>query len=242
MTEDRQAHALLDLHSRGKKALKIERLLNLENFSQPIRLLEIGTGSGGISSYFGNHPKIRCNVSSVDVVDLRISNDGYQFQLVSGTEVPYSDAQFDVVISNHVIEHVGTGADQLQHLKEICRVLKPNGTGYLAVPNRWSLIEPHYRLAFLSCIPQPMRTPYLKLRKRGTYYDCEPLTLNQTECLLNEAGLKGFNKCPEATIMALQIERPNSLLTMLVQKIPKSFIGLFNQINPTLIYKIHRIK
>jgi SAM-dependent methyltransferase len=240
MTEPRKAHAQLDLQSRGKKALKIEQILNMKSLAQPIRLLEIGTGSGGISSYFGNHPEIRCEVSSVDVVDLRVSKEGYQFQLVSGTEVPYPDSLFDVVISNHVIEHVGNKTEQLQHLKEIHRVLKPNGTGYLAVPNRWSLIEPHYRLAFLSWLPKTMRTPYLQLRNRGSHYDCEPLTLGQIECLLNDAGLEGCNKCPEATIMTLQIERPSSFLTKLFQKIPIPFIGLFNQVNPTLIYKIHR--
>lgn len=240
MMENRKSHALLDLPSRSKKGLKIERLLNLENHIQPIHLLEIGTGSGGISSYFGNHPKIQCEVNSVDVSDLRVSKSGYQFQLVSGTEVPFSDAQFDVVISNHVIEHVGVKADQLQHLKEIRRVLKPDGIGYLAVPNRWSLVEPHYRLAFLSCLPHTMRTPYLKLRKRGSYYDCEPLTPGQVERFLNEAGLKGCNKCPEATITTLLIERPDGLLTAILQKVPKSIIGLFNQINPTLVYKIQR--
>ena len=44
--EVRQPHAVLDLPSRGWKAEKIARLLNLAARAQPLRLLEIGTGSG----------------------------------------------------------------------------------------------------------------------------------------------------------------------------------------------------
>ena len=45
-TNDRLPHAVLDLPSRRLKALKIERLLDLSERHQPMRLLEIGTGSG----------------------------------------------------------------------------------------------------------------------------------------------------------------------------------------------------
>ena len=46
---DRLPHAVLDIDSRRKKALKIERLLDLSTETQSVRLLEIGTGSGGIA-------------------------------------------------------------------------------------------------------------------------------------------------------------------------------------------------
>jgi len=48
----RLPHAVSDLSSRYLKAQKIERLLNLSNYPKPIRLLEVGTGSGGIAHYF----------------------------------------------------------------------------------------------------------------------------------------------------------------------------------------------
>jgi SAM-dependent methyltransferase len=38
-------------------------------------------------------------------------------------------------------------------LDEVWRVLKPGGLAYLACPNRYSLVEPHYRLPFLSWFP-----------------------------------------------------------------------------------------
>ena len=80
-------------------------------------------------------------MAAVDVVDERISDNGYAFQQVSGTQLPFPDQQFDVVISNHVIEHVGEREQKLEHLTEIARVLRPDGMDYLAVPNRWRLVE-----------------------------------------------------------------------------------------------------
>jgi methylase of polypeptide subunit release factors len=55
----RLPHAVLDLPSRRWKAMKIERLLGLDDSGAPVRMLEIGTGSGGIAAYFAQHPSGR---------------------------------------------------------------------------------------------------------------------------------------------------------------------------------------
>lgn len=70
---ERKGHATTDLSSRSLKALKIERLLNLQNKpnNAPIQLLEVGCGSGGISDYFATHPSLQCEVHAVDVNDNR---------------------------------------------------------------------------------------------------------------------------------------------------------------------------
>jgi hypothetical protein len=41
------------------------------------------------------------------------------------------------------------GREQHTHLAEIGRCLRDNGKLYIAVPNRWGLIDAHYRLPFL---------------------------------------------------------------------------------------------
>src|SRR3546814_9833619 len=82
---------------------------------------------------------------------MRISD--WSSDVCSSDLLPFADDSFDVVLSNHVIEHVGEQPEQLAHLSELRRVLTPGGIGYLAVPNRWMLVEPHYRLAFLSWWP-----------------------------------------------------------------------------------------
>jgi SAM-dependent methyltransferase len=238
MNLPRQPHAVLDLPSRRLKGLKIERLLALAQRPQPIRMLEVGTGSGGIANYFGAHPDLHCEVDAVDVHDNRLVADGYRFHLVSDTLLPFPDQSFDVVLTNHVIEHVGDAAAQLAHLREICRVLKSDGVGYLAVPNRWMVVEPHYKLAFLSWWPRAWRTPYLRLLGKGLHYDCEPLQMRQLERLLATAGFRYRNLCIEAMRQTFEIERSQSWATRLLRRIPGRVFTPLRRIIPTLIYRI----
>lgn len=239
-TEHRQAHVSLDLTSRHAKALKIERLLGLAAMPQPVHLLEVGTGAGGIAHYFATHSQLRCEVSAVDVVDNRQVTDGYAFQQVQSVELPYSDATFDVVISNHVIEHVGDAEAQARQLTELRRVMKPGGTGYLAVPNRWMLVEPHYRLMFLSWWPRAWRTTYLRLMRKGRFYDCEPLEIRQLERMLKAAGFGYRNLCVEGLRTTFDIECPRHWSNRLLRRIPDGVLRPLRPIIPTLIYRLQR--
>ena len=234
----RLPHVALDLASRDRKALKIERLLDLTGCRQPLRMLEIGTGSGGIAHYFGTHPQLQCEVTAVDVSDNRRVHEGYSYRQVQGVVLPFEDASFDVVISNHVIEHVGDADAQGRHLAEIRRVMRPDGSGYLAVPNRWMLTEPHYRLKFLSWWPRALRTPYLRLMRKGTFYDCEPLQMRQLERMLDAAGLRYRNLCIEAWRETFDIEYPESGVTQLLRAVPDALLKPLRPIIPTLIYRI----
>lgn len=240
VAEHRQPHVSLDLASRHAKALKIERLLGLATMPQPLHLLEIGTGAGGIAHYFATHPQLRCEVNAVDVVDNRQVAEGYTFRQVQGVELPFADASFDVVISNHVIEHVGDASAQARHLTEIRRVLKPSGVGYLAVPNRWMLVEPHYRLMFLSWWPRDWRTAYLRLWRKGEFYDCEPLEMHQIEYMLKAAGFRACNLCVAAMRETFEIERPESLAAWLLRRIPDGVLHPLRRAIPTLIYRIEQ--
>lgn len=240
MNIERHSHAHLGLQSRAKKALKIARLLNLSQRSGEIILLEIGTGAGGIAHHFATQADGTFDVHAVDVRDARVVTEGYAFTLVDGTTLPYDDASFDVVISNHVIEHVGTEADQQQHLREIHRVLKPAGLGYLAVPNRWMLIEPHYKLAFLSWLPHRLRSTYLRVMGKGHFYDCEPLELAQLEQLLAAARFDFRNVCVEAIHQLVAIEKPGSLLSHIVKVVPAFMWKMFAPVIPTLIFVLRK--
>ena len=239
-TSERQPHAVTDLASRRFKALKIERLLGLQQFSPPIRLLEIGCGSGGIAHYFATHPSLQCTVTAVDVHDNRQVRDGYVYHSVQGVQLPFDDQQFDAFISNHVIEHVGDAAAQLVHLQEIRRVLAPTGKAYLAVPNRWMLTEPHYRLKFLSWLPHAWRSPYLRWMGKGEVYDCEPLQMHELERMLAAAGLQYRNQCVEGWRATFEIERPTHWSNRVLQATPNALLNLLRPIIPTLIYQLQR--
>jgi SAM-dependent methyltransferase len=234
----RQPHAVLDLASRRLKAIKIERLLDLPSRRQPMRMLEIGTGSGGIAHYFATHPQLRIDIEAVDIVDNRLISDGYRFQLVSGTSLPFAGGAFDIVLTNHVIEHVGDREAQIQHLREIRRVLRGDGIGYLAVPNRWMLVEPHYRLAFLSWWPHRWRSRYLNWRRGIEFYDCEPLTVRQTEEMLGYCGFVYQNLGVAALRETLSLEYPSdSKLRRIFDFVPNRLIEALRSAVPTLIYR-----
>ncbi len=96
------------------------------------RVLDIGCGNGDISAYFARNNE----QYGVDVSDKRRDkNRTFEFCIVNSEVLPFADDFFDVVISHHVIEHVD---DQKLHLREIHRVLKSDGSAYLATPNRTS--------------------------------------------------------------------------------------------------------
>jgi SAM-dependent methyltransferase len=236
----RKPHAVFDLPSRRQKGLKIERLLDLATFPQPIRMLEIGTGAGGIAHYFGTHETIKCTVTAVDVIDQRLLCEGFDFQLVSDTTMPFPSEWFDVVITNHVIEHVGEEANQRHHLSEVRRVMRPTGIGYLAVPNRWMLVEPHYRLLFLSWLPPTWRTTYLRAMKHGRVYDCNPLSLTKLKALLTDAQINYENLSTRALRETLKIEGKIGLLAAAAATLPDILLDLLCPLNPTLIFKLSR--
>jgi len=238
VSHPRRPHVVAN--NRIVKAQKIEKIIQLNRpFQKGDSILEIGTGSGGIASYFTRKSEMSFDVVAIDVVDSRTVQDDYQFLLVDGTKIPFNDKAFDVIITNHVIEHVGEYAHQLEHLGEIKRLLKKNGIAYLAVPNRWMLIEPHYRLIFLSWLPQKYRSRYLKKIRNIDFYDCEPLEKKQLENLLNAAGLSYQNQTIEALRIFLHDEKErHKFLYFTFLFIPDFLLKLFLGIIPTLIYTL----
>lgn len=181
--QEKRSHACGDVRSREVKARRIAKVLTSRVGPLDSRdVLDIGTGAGLIAAYLTTLAR---SLVSVDVVDERIVR-GFEFRLVSSELLPVEAASFDVVVSNHVIEHV---ADQLAHLQEIRRVLRPAGVCYLATPNRLAIMEPHFNLPFLSWLPEASRSSYVRLARKGPEYDVQPLTFRSLAKLVDGAAL-----------------------------------------------------
>lgn len=203
---ERSGHASLDLRSREKKAEKIRALLAAERELRGCNLLEVGVGSGAIAARLADAVKPSGEVWGVDVRDSRIVTDGFHFGLVEDTSLPFADRFFDVVVSNHVVEHVGPRSAQLAHFRELARVLKDDGVAYLATPNRWALVEPHFHLPLLSWLPVRARSPYVRFAGRGQGYDCEPRSRAELLELCASAGFDVTDRTIEAARLTVEIE------------------------------------
>lgn len=233
----RRAHVIADRDSRLLKSAKIIKLIGEQRFGAADNLLEVGCGSGVISSALAVAGQGQLDVCAVDVADNRIEKDGYDFQQIDGTTLPYPDKSFDLVVTNHVIEHVGDRTAQLHHLQEITRVLKPDGLIYLAVPNRWRVFEPHYRLPLLSWLPQWSSDAYVRLSRRGTHYDCRPLGPRDAIALFREANMQIQDATLDALRATLSIEHHSQPLARLINKLlPNWMLSISMPIIPTFVF------
>lgn len=237
----RKPHVVSDHASRVLKARKIVSIIGQQRFVRSHNVLEVGCGSGGISSALARMDGVPRRFEAVDVVDSRSETDGFTFTLVHGTTLPFPDGAFDLVITNHVIEHVGDEAAQIRHLSEVRRVTAPDGIIYFAVPNKWRLVEPHYRLPLLSWFPARISDAYARVARHADYYDCFPRSKRQLERLFRTTELMYSDVTLNALHATLELEHPGHPLTRLVNyECPEWLLQLGMPIVPTLIFLLRR--
>jgi hypothetical protein len=70
------------------------------------------------------------------------------------------------------------------------------------------MVEPHYRLPFLSWLPRPIASGLVRLSGRGAEYDCLLLSRRGLRGLLVETGLEGEEITREALRIFLEQEWP----------------------------------
>ena len=235
----RRPHAALDKHSRYMKARKIERIVGARLELSGAKVLDIGAGSGFISEYFHSLVGRDGVVVATDRINQLQTSMAIEFHKVNDTNLPLEDACFDLIIYNHVIEHVGERNDQVHHLREIHRVLKPGGMVYLAVPSRWALIEPHYGLPLLSWFPRSLSSSYVRLMRKGKAYDCAPLGSRALRELIAEAGFHGEDIRLEAVRVFLEIERPGAVGACL-RHTPEVLLRSLRAMIPMLVFVLRK--
>jgi len=159
--------------NRERKALTILSILeqHLGAKLHASKVLDVGSSTGFIDNILADHVSSMVGLD-IDQKAIRFAQETFKKQNLSFEEgdalsLKYKDGSFDIVICNHVYEHV---VDDEMLLNEISRVLKKQGICFFSAGNSIRLIEPHYGLPFLSVIPRSLAHFYLKIARRGDYY------------------------------------------------------------------------
>lgn len=136
-----------------------------------LRALDVGCSAGFIADELAEAGADTVGVD-IDEGALHRARERFsprvEFHLARADALPLPDDSVDVAVFNHIYEHV---VDPEAVVAEIRRVLAPTGVLYLGLGNRLGVIEPHYRLPFLSWLPAgaPADT-FLRLTGRGEHY------------------------------------------------------------------------
>ena len=152
------------LESRVKKAHVIAELCR-EQFETARRIGDLGSGTGIVKKTLEvefDKPIFGFELALDPIVerDRMVRADILR--------LPTADRAFDFLILNHVYEHV---ADHGRLFGEAYRVLAPGGQAFVSAGSRYALMEPHYRLPFLSWLPRGAANAYLRVSGRGARYD-----------------------------------------------------------------------
>lgn len=231
---DPASHAVLDENSRLAKARKIAALITQVRPLTSARVLEVGCGSGHISRALAHEVGPAGRFQALDVCDVRRA-DGFDFALYDGTLLPADPESFDIVISNHTIEHVGDARAQLAHVTEIARVLAPGGLVYLAAPNRWFPWEAHYRLPFLGWLPRKVADAWMRSTGRGEHFDVYPLSRGAICRMLRGTGMSTVDRTPEALLHFARFES-GSRAASWIGHLPRPLLACMSGLMPTFVF------
>lgn len=164
--------AMLDEDKRRRKAAKI--IAVLEHFQGPLGGLtvgDLGCSAGFIADELAAAGAGRTLGIDIDVPGLRKAADRFggrvAFVCGDGTALPFPDGSVDVLVFNHIYEHV---VDPDAVVAEMHRVLSDDGVLYLGLGNRLGVMEPHYKLPFLSYLPPALADRYVRASGRADQY------------------------------------------------------------------------
>lgn len=181
-SRDQDVHGkLLDMDLRDRKAEKIRAVLRDIGVLRPeTSILDLGCSHGYILKNLA-HDAGFCVGVDIDRETARLGAPNIAYVLADGERLPFKAGTFDIVVCNHVYEHTDAPAAMLA---EIRRLLKADGVCYFAGPNKFSLVEPHYQLPFLSWLPGALADRYVRMAGKGDAYLVRPYSYRRLCVLL----------------------------------------------------------
>ncbi|GII33179.1 class I SAM-dependent methyltransferase [Planotetraspora mira] len=172
--------AMLDEEKRRRKAAKILAVLAHylgRDAAEPgsvlsgLTVADIGCSAGFIADELAGAGASRTFGVDIDVPGLRKASERFgervEFVCADGGALPFPDGSVDVLVFNHIYEHV---VDPDSVIADMRRVLSDDGVLYLGLGNRLGVMEPHYKLPFLSYLPAAAADRYVRAFGRADHY------------------------------------------------------------------------
>ncbi len=166
---------LLDLEYKSPKVRKMLSILQdadaIGGADRKMLAVDIGCSGGfftnGIAPFFQNVLGMDIDFNALLVAHQQREYENLHYIGGDSMSLPLPDNSVDLVICNHVYEHV---PDPERLFSEIHRILKSDGICYLGAASRWIPMEPHYHLLFLSWLPKYLAHRYMRFFGKGNYY------------------------------------------------------------------------
>ena len=163
----------------------------------------------------------------------KLSNKNLKFKLLNlDGSFPFAKNSFDVIVANQIYEHA---KNPKLLMKEIYRVLKPNGICFFGAGNRLIVRDAHYpHLPFVSWLPTWLSNYYVSLFNYGEYYEPRLKTVFGIRKMINKFIVDDYTlkviKRPEK-FNSTDVIKKNSLIT----KLPDFVLRLIYPIIPNYL-------
>jgi methionine biosynthesis protein MetW len=166
------------------------------------RILDLGCGPGVQLAYLARENTLCGTDISVPALT-QAGRNGYRVCVadLDRQSLPFKDETFDVVVCTDVLEHLFA---PLFLVGEIHRVLRPEGTAVVSVPNQFDIVS-RLRILFGMGLIHPSHTDF----RAWDYFHIRYFTLSDWQDLLAETGFvideKFFSVFPIAILNVLSL-------------------------------------
>jgi len=158
-----------------------------------IGVSDVETDAANLFEKLYPHPK---NITCCGLTSVRLPEalqDKVKFTRIEpGNAFPFDNHTFDLLVSNAVLEHVGSHSDQVYFLREAKRVAK---VLYITVPHQFFPVEHHTGLPLLHYVPGLFRRVVSQMEKRRMWADPKILSFFSEDALQSLARDAFGSKC-----------------------------------------------
>jgi SAM-dependent methyltransferase len=159
----------------SKMSIIIGYIDHISSKNKCLRVLDYGSGGGRLMAYlyllgytniYGVDIYSQKNVDELNILFDELSMEDVVFHTYDTITLPFKDEQFDLIVSQQVVEHV---TNISQYISECYRVLSINGRVLVDFPHRLVPFDTHTRMWIIHYFPTFIRKAVYNKYRNGQY-------------------------------------------------------------------------